>query len=50
MEYTIISESTQSSLCNKIAIYIKLGWRPQGGVAMSTSFGINDFYQAMIKD
>jgi hypothetical protein len=46
MEYTVLSASTAKELIEKVNAHIRAGWRPQGGVAIDTSY--KEYAQAMV--
>jgi hypothetical protein len=53
MEYTVIQEHNREELIRKVAELIKQGWKPLGGIAVSTVapvLRIHIFCQAMIKE
>jgi hypothetical protein len=53
MEYTVVEEHNRVELVKKVADLIKQGWKPLGGIAVSTVapiLGIHIFCQAMIKE
>ena len=53
MEYTVVAELNRDELVKKVADLIKQGWKPLGGIAVSTVapiLGIHIFCQALIKE
>jgi len=53
MEYTVVQENNRDELVNKVTDLIKQGWKPLGGIAVSTVapvMGIHIFCQALIKE
>lgn len=53
MEYTVVVEHSRDELVKKVAALIKQGWKPFGGIAVSTvapMLGNYIFCQAMIKE
>ena len=53
MEYTVVEEHTCEELIRKVAELIKQGWKPLGGIAVSTvapMLGKHIFCQALIKE
>ena len=53
MDYTVVQEHNHEELIRKVAELIKQGWKPLGGIAVSTvapMLGIYIFCQAMIKE
>jgi hypothetical protein len=53
MEYTVVVEHNRDELVKKVADLIKQGWKPLGGIAVSTIapiMGIYIFCQALIKE
>ncbi len=53
MEYTVVAEYSRDELVKKVADLIKQGWKPLGGIAVSTIAPILRIYifcQAMIKE
>jgi hypothetical protein len=53
MEYTVVEEHNRDELIKKVADLIKQGWKPLGGVAVSTVapvMGIHIFCQALIRE
>ncbi len=53
MEYTVVEEHNRDDLIKKVADLIKQGWKPLGGIAVSTVapvLGVNIFCQALIKE
>ena len=53
MEYTVIVEHNRDELVKKVAELIKQGWKPLGGIAVSTvapMLGNYIFCQALIKE
>ena len=53
MEYTVVQEHNREDLIRKVAELIKQGWKPLGGIAVSTvapMLRIYIFCQAMIKE
>lgn len=50
MEYIILEENNRASLSVVISEYADMGWKLQGGVAV-TEVGFDSYYrQAMVKD
>jgi len=53
MEYTVVAEHDRDELVKKVADLIKQGWKPLGGIAVSTVapiLGNYIFCQALIKE
>lgn len=53
MEYTVVVEHHRNELVKKVTELIKQGWKPLGGVAVSTvapMLGDYIFCQALIKE
>ena len=53
MEYTVVKEHNREELIKKVSELIMQGWKPLGGIAVSTVApiaGYHIFCQAMIKD
>ena len=53
MEYTVVAEHDRDQLIMKVAELIKQGWKPLGGIAVSTVapiLGNYIFCQAVIKE
>ncbi len=53
MEYTVVVEHDRDELVKKVADLIKQGWKPLGGVSVSTVapvLRIHIFCQALIKE
>ncbi len=53
MEYTVVAEHNRDELVQKVAELIKQGWKPLGGIAVSTVapvLGNYIFCQALIKE
>lgn len=53
MEYTVILEHKREELIRKVTELIKQGWKPLGGIAVSTVapvLGYHIFCQALIKE
>lgn len=53
MEYTVVKEHNHEELIRKVADLIKQGWKPLGGVAVSTVAPVLGNYiycQAMLKE
>jgi len=53
MEYTVVAEHDRDELVRKVADLIKQGWKPLGGIAVSTVapiLGNYIFCQALIKE
>jgi len=53
MEYTVVKEHNHEELIRKVIELIKQGWKPLGGISVSTVaplLEINLFCQAMIKE
>ena len=53
MEYTVVQKHNREELIRKVAELIKQGWKPLGGIAVSTVapvLGNYIFCQAMIKE
>lgn len=53
MEYTLVTEHNREALIRKVAELIRQGWKPLGGIAVSTVapvLGNYIFCQAMIKE
>jgi hypothetical protein len=53
MEYTVVAELNLDELVKKVADLIKQGWKPLGGIAVSTVAPIIRIYifcQALIKE
>lgn len=53
MEYTVVEEHNRDDLIKKVTELIKQGWKPLGGVAVSTLapvLGYHLFCQALIKE
>jgi len=53
MEYTVVVEFNRDELVKKVADLIKQGWKPLGGIAVSTVAPIVGNYlfcQALIKE
>ena len=53
MEYTVVEEHNRDELVKKVADLIKQGWKPLGGIAVSTVapiLGNYIFCQALIKE
>ncbi len=53
MEYTVVSELNLEELIRKVSDLMKQGWKPLGGVAVSTVAPILRIYifcQALIKE
>ena len=49
MQYHILSRNSESSIERLVNQYISRGWKPLGGIAVSTlSTGAEYYYQAMI--
>jgi Domain of unknown function (DUF1737) len=48
MEYIILYASSAEELIKEVNTYIKLGWRPQGGVAITSTTW--QYAQAMVRD
>jgi len=46
MDYIILTDGIPSGLTAKVKEYIKMGWKPQGGITTDRVFG---FAQAMVK-
>jgi hypothetical protein len=47
MEYMILYDASPEGLSDKVNAYIKEGWRPLGGVAITSSFW--QYAQAMVR-
>jgi hypothetical protein len=53
MEYTLVTEHNREECIRKVAELIRQGWKPLGGIAVSTVapvLGNYIFCQAMIKE
>jgi hypothetical protein len=53
MEYTVVKDHNREEIIRKVAELIKQGWKPLGGIAVSTVAPVLDNYifcQAMIKE
>ena len=53
MEYTVVAENNRDELVRKVADLIKQGWKPLGGVSVSTVapiLGNYMFCQALVKE
>ena len=53
MEYTVVKEQNREELIRKVTELIKQGWKPLGGISVSTVAPIAGIYilcQAMIKE
>ena len=51
MQYAIVSDQSASTLQNRVGELIKLGWVPQGGIAVSTQENGRQLYtQAMTRE
>jgi hypothetical protein len=53
MEYTVVVEHDRDELVKKVVELIKKGWKPLGGIAVSTvapMLGNYIFCQALIKE
>jgi Domain of unknown function (DUF1737) len=53
MEYTVVQEHNREELIRKVTELIKQGWKPLGGIAVSTvapMLGDYVFCQALIKE
>ena len=53
MEYTVVEEHNRAELVLKVAELIKQGWKPLGGIAVSTVaplLGYHIYCQALIKE
>lgn len=53
MEYTVVREHVLDELVRKVADLLKQGWKPLGGIAVSTVapiLGNYIFCQALIKE
>ena len=53
MEYTVVKEHNREELIKKVSELIKQGWKPLGGIAVSTVAPILENYifcQAMVKE
>ena len=53
MKYTVVQEHDREQLISKVTELIKQGWKPQGGISVSTVapvLGKHIFCQAMIKE
>jgi hypothetical protein len=53
MEYTVVREHNLDELVKRVAELIKQGWKPSGGIAVSTVapvLGNYIFCQALIKE
>jgi hypothetical protein len=53
MEYTVVKEENRDELIKKVTDLIKQGWKPLGGVAVSTVapiMGIHIYCQALIQE
>jgi hypothetical protein len=53
MEYTVVEGHNREELIRKVVELIKQGWKPLGGIAVSTVapiLGYHIFCQAMIKE
>ena len=53
MEYTVVEEHSRDELVKKVADLIKQGWKPLGGIAVSTVapiLGNYIFCQALIRE
>jgi len=53
MEYTVVVEHNRDELIKKVADLIQQGWKPLGGIAVSTVFPILGDYifcQALLKE
>jgi len=53
MEYTVVEEHDRDELVRKVENLIKQGWKPLGGIAVSTVapvLGYHIFCQALIKE
>ncbi len=53
MEYTVVAVNNRDELIMKVADLINQGWKPLGGVSVSTVapfLGIYFFCQALIKE
>jgi hypothetical protein len=53
MEYTVVAEYNRDELIKNVADLIKEGWKPLGGIAVSTVapiVGIYIFCQALIRE
>lgn len=53
MEYTVVAENNRDELVRKVADLIKQGWKPLGGISVSTVapiLGNYMFCQALIKE
>ena len=53
MEYAVVAEHGRDELVKKVADLIKQGWKPLGGIAVSTVAPILRIYifcQALIKE
>lgn len=49
-EYKILDNDYKSSLISEVNKWLKLGWKPQGGVAVGETMVRRTYFQAMIKD
>ena len=48
VEYIILSAPSSSDLAKKVNDFIRVGWKPQGGVCLTgDAYG---FYQSMVKE
>jgi hypothetical protein len=53
MQYTVVQEHNREALIRKVAELIQQGWKPLGGISVSTvapMLGNYIFCQAMIKE
>jgi hypothetical protein len=53
MEYTVVQEHDREELISKVSELIKQGWKPLGGISVSTVAPMLRIYiycQAMIKE
>jgi hypothetical protein len=53
MEYTVVAEHNRDELVKKVTDLIKQGWKPLGGISVSTvapMIGNYIFCQALIKE
>lgn len=50
MEYKIIERSGSRDIEESVKVYLEMGWKPLGGVAVSMVHGSGCWAQAMIKE
>jgi hypothetical protein len=50
MQYKIIKSLMYSFLESEVEKWIKIGWRPQGGICVIKVNAEKEYYQAMVKE